>query len=54
MGRSFKDVVASLPQTEQAAIEAQSDELKKEYMALKDIRKTMNLSQKEVSRTEHK
>ena len=49
MGRSFKDVITGLPQDEQEAIESQSKLLKKEYMALQEIRKAMSLTQKDVA-----
>jgi transcriptional regulator with XRE-family HTH domain len=49
MGRAFKDVVATLPKDEQAAIKSQSDTLKKEYMALQELRKAMSMTQKEVA-----
>jgi DNA-binding XRE family transcriptional regulator len=53
MGRSFKDVVAALPKDEQAAIQSQNDTLKREYMALQEIRKAMSLTQKDVAAKLH-
>lgn len=53
MGRSFTEVIGALPQEEQDAIQTQSEQLITEYMALQEIRKAMNLTQKEVAEKLH-
>ncbi|MFT4929639.1 MAG: DNA-binding XRE family transcriptional regulator [Phenylobacterium sp.] len=53
MGRSFKEVIGSLPKEEQDAIQKQSSQLKAEYMALQEIRKAMDMTQKEVASKLH-
>ena len=49
MARSLTQVIASLPQAEQEAIARQSEQLKREYLALQELRKAMNLTQNEIA-----
>ena len=49
MARTAKDVLASLPKDRQTRIQKRSQELVAEYMALQELRKAMELTQKDVA-----
>ncbi len=50
MARTMDDVIASLPKERQKRIKKRSKELVEEYMALQEIRKARELTQKDVAK----
>ena len=50
MARTMDDFIATLPKERQKRIKKRSKELVEEYMALQELRKAMNLTQKELAK----
>jgi DNA-binding XRE family transcriptional regulator len=49
MATKLEDYIATLPKSEQAAIETGFQELNAEYMALQDLRKAMRFTQEQMA-----
>lgn len=50
MARTIDEVIAGLPKEEQELVNKRSNELVEEYMALQELRKAMDLTQKDIAR----
>jgi DNA-directed RNA polymerase specialized sigma subunit len=50
MARTMKEVIARLPKKQQKRIAERSQELVQEYMALQDLRRAMDLTQKDMAK----
>lgn len=48
--RHINDIIATLPQAEQEAIDTEHQRLRKEYVALQEIRKLAGLSQEQLAK----
>ena len=53
MARTIDEVISSLPKEDQQTINMRSQELVEEYMALQELRKAMDLTQKDVAKKLH-
>ena len=50
MARTMNEVIARLPKKQQKRIAERSQELVQEYMALQDLRRAMDLTQKDMAK----